>query len=639
MPRFAAAAGGLGVHLALVADAAAYGPLLSAKLFIAVVLGGAVAPAGGLVGVAVLALLGRLVELGGLEGQQAARLETLLVALIVVAAGARSSGASSSFSDWRRQRGRPGPLRRHRPGAGRGRFCLSVAVEARADEALRRGGGSEDVNVDVPPATVHALIGPNGSGKTTALRVLAGWIEPDAGTVAVVGGRRDDVVGTLQATSVFSELTVLENALVGAHRGARHRGVGRTLSQRPRLGRRPAPRKIRAHRALETVGLGHLADVLAHELPGNAQRRLMIATALAAEPRVLLLDEPSAGADRGEVDVLADLVGNLRESGFTVVLVEHNLRLVRRVADRVTVLAAGRSIAEARSPRSRRTKRCFRRISVGTVSRLRECRGQSSSFSRPCLLRARARRVGDAGRAARHLRQRAVLRHSVRRRDDGPGAELGARHVNDRGLNVGGQPYELRIERVDNRLSPQAAVANVRRAVADDAVAVVDEGTGVNASWRIAAEADVPLGITFQGGIGLVDPARPNVFRIAPNDHGLAFRLAEYLIPKGEKLALLVDDSGYGQEGKKALEQAFRGQESVVARIDLPASATDVAPQVLRARRAGATGLLVWAQAPAISATITAARSAGWDVPIYAASGADPSSARSSPTNQIGSTA
>ena len=206
------------------------------------------------------------------------------------------------------------------------------------------------------------------------------------------------------------------------------------------------------------------------------------------------------------------------------------------------------------------------------------------------------------------------------------GAELGARHVNDRGLNVGGRPYRLTIERADNQLSPQAAVANVREAVADDSVAVVDEGTGVNASWVIADEADVPLGITFQGGIGLVDPeTRPNVFRIAPNDHGLAFRLAEYLIPKGVKLALLVDDSGYGQEGERALEQAFRGQESVVARIDLPASATDVAPQVLRARRAGATGLLVWAQAPAITATITAARSAGWDVPIYTPpSGADP---------------
>ena len=206
------------------------------------------------------------------------------------------------------------------------------------------------------------------------------------------------------------------------------------------------------------------------------------------------------------------------------------------------------------------------------------------------------------------------------------GAELGARFVNGRGLNVDGEPYVLKIKRLDNRLSPQSAVANVRRAVDDDAVAVVEEGTGVDSSWRIAADASLPLGITYQGGIGLVDPERrPNVFRIAPNDHGLAFRLAEYIIPKGLKIALLVDDSGYGQEGKKALDQAFQGQESVVARIDLPASATDVAPQVLRARRAGATGVLVWAQAPVVAATITAARSAGWDVPVYTPpSGADP---------------
>jgi ABC-type branched-subunit amino acid transport system substrate-binding protein len=206
------------------------------------------------------------------------------------------------------------------------------------------------------------------------------------------------------------------------------------------------------------------------------------------------------------------------------------------------------------------------------------------------------------------------------------GAELGAREVNGRGLNVGGESYALKIKRVDNRLSPQSAVANVRRAVDDKAVAVVDEGTGVDASWRIAADANLPLGITYQGGVGLVDPeARPNVFRIAPTDHGLAFRLAEYMIPKGLKIALLLDDSAYGQEGEKALELAFRGQNSIVARIDLPASATDVAPQVLRARRAGATALLVWAQAPVISATITAARSAGWEVSIYTPpAGADP---------------
>jgi branched-chain amino acid transport system substrate-binding protein len=207
------------------------------------------------------------------------------------------------------------------------------------------------------------------------------------------------------------------------------------------------------------------------------------------------------------------------------------------------------------------------------------------------------------------------------------GAELGARHVNEQGLNIDGESYVLRIERLDNRLSPQSAVANVRRAVADDdAVAVVDEGTGVDASWRIAADTNLPMCITYQGGIGLVDSnRRPNVFRIAPTDHGLAFRLAEYLIPKGLKVALLADDSTYGQEGEKALELAFQDQRSVVASIDLPASATDVAPQVLRARRAGATGLLVWAQPSVISAAITAARSADWDVPIYTPpAGADP---------------
>jgi ABC-type branched-subunit amino acid transport system substrate-binding protein len=206
------------------------------------------------------------------------------------------------------------------------------------------------------------------------------------------------------------------------------------------------------------------------------------------------------------------------------------------------------------------------------------------------------------------------------------GAELGARHVNSQGLNVGGESYVLTIKRVDSGLSPQSAVANVRGAVEEDAVAIVDEGTGVDASWQLARDAGIPLCITYQGGTGLVDAQRrPNVFRIAPTDHGLAFRLAEYLIPKGLKIALLVDDSSYGQEGAEALAPAFESQEAVVARIDVPASATELAPQVLRARRAGATALLVWAQPPVIAAAITAARSSGWEVPIFTPpAGADP---------------
>jgi len=187
--------------------------------------------------------------------------------------------------------------------------------------------------------------------------------------------------------------------------------------------------------------------------------------------------------------------------------------------------------------------------------------------------------------------------------------------------------YTFRIKRYDTGLSTQTAVGNVRRAVADGAVAIIDEGTGINASWRLAADADRPIGITYQGGVGLVDPVkRPNVFRIAPTDHGTAFRFAEYLIPKGLKIGLIVDDSSYGQEGLKALQQAFAvNEDSVAIRLTVPAGAPDLAPEVLRARRAGATALLVWAQPTTIAGVIAAARGSGWNIPVYTpATGEDP---------------
>jgi len=199
------------------------------------------------------------------------------------------------------------------------------------------------------------------------------------------------------------------------------------------------------------------------------------------------------------------------------------------------------------------------------------------------------------------------------------GVRLAERELNANGIRLGDKTYDLRVQTMDTALSPARAVANMRRAVGRHAVAVVDEGTGVDASWRNAAAAGVPLGIVFQGGSGLVDPAsRPNVFRIAPTDHGLAFRLAEYLVPKGRKVGLLHDDSDYGTAGGRALATAFSRNRSAVA-IDetLPADALDLAPQVLRARRAGATALVVWGRPATIAAAITAARSAGWDVPFY----------------------
>jgi branched-chain amino acid transport system substrate-binding protein len=205
------------------------------------------------------------------------------------------------------------------------------------------------------------------------------------------------------------------------------------------------------------------------------------------------------------------------------------------------------------------------------------------------------------------------------------GARLAAAQVNAGGLRIGDDQYTLKVKTMDTALSPARAVANVRRAVADGAVAIVDEGTGVDASYRVAH--GVPIGIVFAGGSSLVDPAkRPNVFRIAPTDHGIAFRLAEYLIPQRLKMGLLHDDSDYGVAGERQLRRAFSGSPGSVA-IDetVPADALDLGPQVLRARRAHATALLVWGRPATIAAAITAARSSGWKVPFYTPpTGADP---------------
>ena len=122
------------------------------------------------------------------------------------------------------------------------------------------------------------------------------------------------------------------------------------------------------------------------------------------------------------------------------------------------------------------------------------------------------------------------------------GAQLAADEAN---IETDNGTYRFRIKRYDSGLSARRAVANVRRAIADGAVAILDEGTGINASWRLARDADRLICITYQGGVDLVDPVeRPNVFRIAPTDHGTAFRLAEYLVPKGLKIGLVGAEVG-----------------------------------------------------------------------------------------------
>jgi ABC-type branched-subunit amino acid transport system ATPase component len=203
---------------------------------------------------------------------------------------------------------------------------------------------------------ICALVGPNGSGKTTVLRLLAGTIEPDAGVVLLDGKTLDGasprdralrgVVRTLQTTSALGGLTALENALVGAGLHRKRGGAFRTMLATPQARREDAHVRAAARAVLAEVGLEWAADVPADALAGPEQRLVAVAAALATRPRLLLLDEPSAGGSIEDVRGIASLLHRLRSGGTGVLLVEHNLRLVRAVADRVVVMAAGVVIAE-----------------------------------------------------------------------------------------------------------------------------------------------------------------------------------------------------------------------------------------------------------------------------------------------------
>ena len=357
-------AGGLDVQLAGIADPGDYDAFLSFTLLVAVLLGGARTASGAVVGTFVFAAILWLADrLGALGGLATGRLDTLVAAVLllyVVAVGGEDVVDSSRR--WVIDRLRSGPARLERPGfstppqggprRGPGPTLLSArGLTKRFGEVV----GLEDLSLDLAAGTVTALIGPNGSGKTTALRLLSGTLAPDSGTLLLHGkplphgGTRTHalagVVRTLQPTAVFGSSTALENVLVGAGLRRRDGGVLRTLVSTPRAraGARAAAGSARD--VLERFGLGWAAERRAAELPASDQRLLMIAAAAAASPRVLLVDEPSAGATHEDVRRLVSILGKLRDEGLALLVVEHNLRLVRDIADRVIVLEAGRVLA------------------------------------------------------------------------------------------------------------------------------------------------------------------------------------------------------------------------------------------------------------------------------------------------------
>ncbi|MGH7361788.1 MAG: ABC transporter ATP-binding protein [Candidatus Methylomirabilales bacterium] len=230
-------------------------------------------------------------------------------------------------------------------------------LEAR--KVTKRFGGLvaiSEVDFALEPGTIASIIGPNGAGKTTFFNVLTGIYTPDEGSVtfegrSLVGLRSDQITAlgicrTFQNIRLFAEMSVVENVLVGMHSRI-PLGLTDVLIRNGRFHRQEDKAWARAHEILATVGLAGKEEELAKNLPYGDQRRLEIGRALASNPKLLLLDEPTAGMSHGEAVVLMALLRRfINEFRLTILLIEHNMRVVMEVSDRVTVLDYGVKIAE-----------------------------------------------------------------------------------------------------------------------------------------------------------------------------------------------------------------------------------------------------------------------------------------------------
>jgi branched-chain amino acid transport system ATP-binding protein len=222
---------------------------------------------------------------------------------------------------------------------------------------VRFGGlvALDSVTFDIKRGEILGLIGPNGAGKTTCFNAISGVYRPTSGSVIFDGaplGRikrhqitRRGIARTFQNIRLWGEMSALENVVVGTD--ARHRtSVPGAVFRSPRHRREEHDAIERAVALLKFVGIAHRAEEKAKNLPYGDQRRLEIARALATEPKLLCLDEPAAGFNRSEKAALVELVQKVRDDGYTVLLIEHDMRLVMGVTDRIVVLDFGRKIAD-----------------------------------------------------------------------------------------------------------------------------------------------------------------------------------------------------------------------------------------------------------------------------------------------------
>jgi branched-chain amino acid transport system ATP-binding protein len=222
----------------------------------------------------------------------------------------------------------------------------------------KRFGGLQaltDVGIKIAKGQIYGLIGPNGAGKTTFFNVITGLYQPDTGTFELDGKpyspsaphavARAGIARTFQNIRLFGEMSALENVMVGRHVRT-HQGVFGAIFRHGAARREEAAIRARAQELLDFVGIGQFAQRTARFLSYGDQRRLEIARALATEPKLLALDEPAAGMNATEKVALRELLVKIQGAGITILLIEHDVKLMMGLCDRISVLEYGKLIAE-----------------------------------------------------------------------------------------------------------------------------------------------------------------------------------------------------------------------------------------------------------------------------------------------------
>ncbi|MBB5206187.1 branched-chain amino acid transport system ATP-binding protein, partial [Inhella inkyongensis] len=235
---------------------------------------------------------------------------------------------------------------------------MSQDIVLKVQGASKRFGGVQalsEVGITIERGQVYGLIGPNGAGKTTFFNVITGLYVPDGGHFELGGSAykpaavhlvaKAGIARTFQNIRLFPEMTAAENVMVGRHVRT-HSGLLGAILRTPAFKAEEKAIEARARELLDYVGIGKYADFRARTLSYGDQRRLEIARALATDPQLIALDEPAAGMNATEKVVLRELIDRIRKDGRTILLIEHDVKLVMGLCDRVTVLDYGKQIAE-----------------------------------------------------------------------------------------------------------------------------------------------------------------------------------------------------------------------------------------------------------------------------------------------------